>query len=107
MKRRKVMAGMDRRVFLTGTGLLSAGSLTSRLPASALDLAAAGQGANQSKDVLPQPVYEPFEWNAPGLVFSFEFIDKKIRSRTVLPVGVAPPRNIPPLAAISEIGRES
>jgi alpha-galactosidase len=97
------MAEMDRRVFLTGTGILSAGALTSRLPASASDLAAAVQGASQDKDVLPQPIYEPFEWNAPGLVFSFEFIDKKIRSRTVLPAGVAPPRNIPPLAAISGV----
>ena len=97
------MPGMDRRVFLQGTGMLTAGALTSRLQGYASGLAVGGQGMNQGKDALSQPIYEPFGWTAPGLVFSFEFLDKRLRSRTVLPAGVAPPKNIPLPTAISGI----
>ena len=89
------MPGMDRRVFLQGTGMLTAGALASKLQAYAPELAVEGQEVNRDNDVPAAPVFEAFEWTAPGLVFSFEFLDKKIRSRTLLPTGVAPPKDIP------------
>jgi alpha-galactosidase len=51
--------------------------------------------ANQADSQLPPPVFEPFEWKAPGLVFSFDFVDKRIRSKTILPPGVSAPANLP------------
>src|ERR1035441_2537628 len=89
------MPGIDRRSFLQGTGMLAAGALTSNLRAYASAPAAVGQEANQDGGVLAPPVFEPFEWTAPGLAFSFEFLDKRIRSRTLLPPGITPPRDIP------------
>jgi alpha-galactosidase len=83
--------------------MLTAGALTSKLRAYASKSAAAGQVVNGDNVVLSPPVYEPFEWAAPGLVFSFEFFDKRIRSRTLLPPGVAPPKDIPLPTAISGI----
>jgi len=69
--------------------MLTASALTSRMQGYASGLGVGGQGVNQDKDALSQSVYEPFEWTAPGLVFSFEFLDKKLRSRTVLPADYA------------------
>jgi alpha-galactosidase len=97
------MPGIDRRLFLQGTGMLTAGALTSKLRAYASEFAPAGQAAPRDKEILPPPVYEPFEWVAPGLVFSFEFLDKKIRSRTLLPPGITPPNDIPLPTGISGI----
>jgi alpha-galactosidase len=102
-KRRNSMAGVDRRGFLQGTGMLTAGALISRLPASASELAVGGISPSPDKYALPPPGYKPFEWTTPGLVFSFEFLDKKIRSRTVLPEGVRPPRDIPRPSASSSL----
>jgi alpha-galactosidase len=95
------MARIDRRTFLGGTGALAAGTLTSRLATFAEELAAPQHEPGQNAPTLPTPVYEPFEWNAPGVVFSFEFLDKKIRSRTMLPADIAPPKEIPLPTAIS------
>jgi len=97
------MAGIDRRVFLQGTGILTAGALTSRLKGYSSELAAPGRVATAEREVLPPPVYEPFEWTVPGLVFSFEFIEKKLRSRIVLPTGVAVPKNTPASTVLSGI----
>ena len=58
---------------------------------------------NQDEGALAPPVYEPFEWAAPGMVFSFEFLDHKLRSRTVLPTGIESPKNIPAPTDISGI----
>ena len=93
------MPKMDRRAFLQGTGVLTAGALTSRLHGYASEMAEAGQVTNE----LPPPVYEPFEWTAPGLVFSFAFLDKKLRFRSMLPPGAAPPKDIPPASVLSGI----
>ena len=89
------MPFIDRRTFLQGTGLFTVGALTSSLRANASELTGAVQGANQEIESLAPPVYEPFEWAAPEMVFSFEFLDKRLRSSTVLPAGVAPPTDIP------------
>ena len=102
------MPKMNRRTFLQSTGMLTATALTSSLKANPEGMAAAGRSANRNNDessqpVLPPPVYEPFQWAAPGVIFSFEFLDKRLRSRTVLPAGVEPPRDIPKPTAISGI----
>ncbi len=97
------MPGIDRRVFLQSTGALTAGALTPKLPAYALEFVAAGHKANQDTGDSSPPAFEPFAWTAPGLVFSFEFLDKKIRFRTLLPPGVPPPNDLPPPAAISGV----
>jgi alpha-galactosidase len=97
------MPGIDRRLFLQGTGMLTAGALTSKLRAYASELAAASHEESQDNGVLSPPVFESFEWAAPGMVFSFEFLDKRIRSRTLLPPGIAPPKDIPAPTAISGI----
>ena len=83
--------------------MLTASALTSNLKAHASELAGPGQEVDKDGDPLSTPVFEPFEWAAPGLVFSFEFFGKRIRSRTLLPAGVAPPKNIPLPTAVSGI----
>jgi alpha-galactosidase len=95
------MPRLDRRLFLQGTGLLAASALTGDLQAFAVESVTDDQGSGQVGNELPAPVYEPFEWSAPNLVFSFEFFDKKLRSRTVLPAGIEPPAGLPPSSAIS------
>jgi alpha-galactosidase len=93
------MPKMDRRTFLQGTGMLTAGALTSGIHAYASETAQASQDSKE----LPPPVYAPFEWTAPGLVFSFAFVDKNLRFRTMLPPGVDPPKNLPPPTVLSGI----
>jgi alpha-galactosidase len=107
------MARIDRRTFLGGTGALAAGTLTSRLAAFADEPGAPESGQRQKPaDVGPgdfgpanlaAPVFEPFEWSAPGLMFSFEFLDRKIRLRTMLPAGVTAPEDIPHPSATSGV----
>src|SRR5579863_6290345 len=89
------MPFIDRRTFLQGTGLFTVGTLTSSLHTNAAELTGVVRGANLESEALPPPVYEPFEWAAPGMVFAFEFLDKRLRSRTVLPSGIEPPKDIP------------
>ena len=64
------MPKMDRRVFLQGTGMLTAGALTLKVDGRslALEMAAPGQAASRDREMKPslEPVYEPFEWTAPG-----------------------------------------
>jgi hypothetical protein len=95
------MARLDRRLFLQGTGLLAASALAEEVQTFAMAIATDDSGSGQDGNELPAPLYDPFEWNAPELVFSFEFFDKRIRSRTVLPTGVKPPADLPPSSAIS------
>jgi alpha-galactosidase len=97
------MPFIDRRTFLQGTGLLTVSALTSSLHANASELTGAIQAAKQESSALSPPVYEPFEWAAPGMVFSFEFLDKRLRSRTLLPSGVQPPTDLPLPTDISGI----
>jgi alpha-galactosidase len=97
------MPGINRRVFLQSTGSLTAGALTPKLPAYALEFVAAGHEANRDTGEPSPPVFESFTWTAPGLVFSFEFLDKKIRFRTLLPPGVPPPNDLPLPTAISGV----
>jgi alpha-galactosidase len=97
------MAAIDRRFFLQGTALLAAGTVASRLQASGAEVAPAIREERQGSVDLPQPVFEAFEWTTGDLVFSFEFLEKKLRSRTVLPAGVPAPENIPHPTATSGI----
>ena len=89
------MSRIDRRSFLQGTGLLAAGTLTSSLQAYAAQGDSPVRDAKPSDDDLPPPVFEPFEWKVSDLAFSFEFLDKKVRFRSVLPAGVSAPKDIP------------
>ena len=90
------MARIDRRLFLQGTGLMAAGTLAGQVQALQMDSISDDTLSGQEGNPLPAPVYDSFEWNAPDLVFSFEFFDKKLRLRTVLPSGVNPPVGLPP-----------
>ncbi len=82
------MTEIDRRAFLQTTGMLAAGAFAGKLKGHAQEQES-GLGA------LPAPNYEPFEWSSPGQVFSFEFLDKRLRFRTLLPEGVSGPPDIP------------
>jgi alpha-galactosidase len=97
------MTAIDRRFFLQGTALLAAGTVASRLQASGAEAAPTAREERQESVDLPQPVFEAFEWTTGDLVFSFEFLEKKLRSRTVLPTGVPAPENIPHPTATSGI----
>ena len=96
------MSAMNRRTFLHGTGMLTAGAVTSKLQANTVRMDT-DQPANHDKSVVSPPVYEAFEWTAPDMVFSFEFLGKRIRSRTILPAGITPPEEIPAPTAVSGI----
>jgi alpha-galactosidase len=75
--------------------MLAAGALTSKLQAHASS-SREGEGAGSyAAQALEAPAYEPFVWSSPGMEFSFEFLDKRIRLRTILPPGVAAPVEIP------------
>jgi len=95
------MARIDRRTFLGGTGALAAGTLTSRLTTIAEARPLPRQEPSQREEPLPPPVYEPFEWTADGLLFSFEFLDQRIRLQTMLPAGVVAPEGLPRPTPIS------
>lgn len=45
----------------------------------------------------PQPAtsFDRFEWQAAGLAFSWEFLDQRLRSRSMLPSGIALPEGMP------------
>jgi|CZKL01.1.fsa_nt_gi alpha-galactosidase len=88
------MTKIDRRIFLQGTGLLAAGAVTSSLHAYASEDPSPALHTSQTVDDLPTPVFDPFEWKVSNLAFSFEFLDKKIRFRSVLPEGISAPRDI-------------
>ncbi len=97
------MNTMDRRTFLRGTGILAAGTFTPNFTLDASALSPAGrQIADDTRD-LPSPTYEPFTWSQAGQVYAFEFLEKKLRSRTLLPDGVAPPQGIPAPDAASGV----
>ena len=49
------MPGMDRRLFLQGTGMLTAGALASKLQAYAPEMAVDGQEVNRDNDVPLSP----------------------------------------------------
>ena len=97
------MPGIDRRVFLQGTGMLAATAITSKLQAYTAESGIVSEESVQDGDALPPAVYEPFVWSAPGVVFSYEFLDKKLRLRTVLPPDMNGPANIPAPTAVSGV----
>jgi alpha-galactosidase len=67
---------MNRRIFLSSTGLVAMRTL---LPASFAPSEAEAAGP------------EPFEWNTPDLTFSFEFSGDKLCLKALLPAGYAKP----------------
>jgi hypothetical protein len=93
------MPGIDRRIFLQGAGVLAADAIASKLQAHGSEQSSE-HPANQG-EMLPPPVYEPFVWNAPGIIFAFEFLDKRLRFRTLLPEGVSAPKDLPAPTAVS------
>jgi alpha-galactosidase len=94
------MPGIDRRIFLQGTGILAADAIASHLQAHGSELQSSEHPVNHG-ETLPPPVYEPFVWNAPGISFAFEFLDKRLRFRTLLPEGVSAPKDLPAPTAVS------
>jgi alpha-galactosidase len=97
------MSGIDRRVFLRSTGIVVAGALTSKLQTYGSEAQALLQERGDEGEPLSPPAYEPFTWQSPGMSFSFEFLEKKLRFRTLLPEGVAGPRDIPAATVVSGI----
>jgi len=99
------MAGIDRRTFLHGTGVLAVGALTAKVPAYAVEPQSgtkiAAKDAAAPPPVLEAPAFEAFVWEAPGQVFSFDFFGRKLRARTLLPEGVAVPTWIPESTPVS------
>jgi alpha-galactosidase len=97
------MTAIDRRTFLRGTGMLAAGTLASNFPAHASNMHADSQGTTQDSEDLPPPVYQPFDWKPAGQVFSFEFLEKKLRFKTLLPDGVTDPTWTPASTQVSGV----
>src|ERR1700744_4800616 len=95
------MARLDRRRFLQGTGLLAASTLVGEVQTFAMGTTTDNSGSGLDDNQSPAASYNPFEWQAPDLVFSFEFFDQRLRSRTVLPTGVKPPADLPPSSEVS------
>ncbi|QNI33982.1 alpha-galactosidase [Alloacidobacterium dinghuense] len=83
------MTNIDRRTFLKETGALAIGPVVSELNGLA-------EGSAETKP-LPEPArtVAPFEWRAEGVIFSFEFLDNRLRIKSILPAGVAAVDGIP------------
>ena len=83
------MTNIDRRTFLKGTGALAIGPVVSELNGLA-------EGSAETKP-LPEPArtVAPFEWRAEGVIFSFEFLDNRLRIKSILPAGVAAVDGLP------------
>lgn len=74
------MSKIDRRSFLVGSGTLAVTPMIGGLDALA-------EGFDRQ---LPSPAssVEPFELRIGGVTFAFEFLDKRLRVKSMLPVGV-------------------
>jgi alpha-galactosidase len=83
--------------------MLAANSLSGGVPAYSSDIdRPVPQGAESAVN-LPSPVFEPFEWSAPGMAFSFEFFEKKLRFRALMPEGAPFPPWCPAPTLVSGI----
>src|SRR5215475_3094776 len=83
------MSNVDRRTFLRGTGVLAIAPVVGELEVFSEGLAELHQ--------LPAPAKSlaPFEWEAAHLVFSFEFLDNRLRIKSILPQGVTAAEGLP------------
>src|SRR5579875_871412 len=86
------MGRINRRAFLAGSGTLAAtpmmgsvGELWPSAPEETLSAEAPQAAAS----------FAPFAWNAAGLELSWEFLDQRLRVRSMLPTGVALPEGMP------------
>jgi alpha-galactosidase len=80
---------INRREFLWGTGVAAV------VPAVRnLDLLAEISG-NHPQMPEPAQITTPFTWDAGNTRFSFEFLDKRLRIRSVLPLGVSALNGLP------------
>ncbi len=99
------MPPFNRRAFLQGTGVLAAATLTSGVEASSIKGKAAYGGVPDQQasqfEAPPAPDYQPFTWNAPGQIYSYAFVGKKLRLQTLLPDGVAAPGILPAATDVS------
>jgi alpha-galactosidase len=87
------MGRMNRRAFLAASGSLAAVPTLGGLDGMWISEGGDPNSAEES----PQPAasFTAFEWSAAGLAFSWEFLDHRLRLRSVLPVGVSAPADIP------------
>jgi hypothetical protein len=92
------MTEIDRRAFLQSTGMLGADMFAGKFRGYVPDLSQGPPG-----DTFPAPSYEPFEWNPPGQVFSFEFLSKRLLFRTLLAEGISAPLDIPSPTDVSGV----
>ncbi len=83
------MSMVDRRRFLLGTGTLA-------VSPSLRGLEMLAQGS-EGMAPLPSPTESvtPFVWTAAGVSFSFEFLDKRLRIKAILPEGVTAMAGMP------------
>ena len=83
------MSTIDRRRFLLATGTLAVSPRLGELDLLAQSFAGTTQ--------LPEPAksVEPFDWTAAGVRFSFEFLDTRLRMRSILPEKMAALNGMP------------
>jgi alpha-galactosidase len=83
------MSNVDRRSFLRGTGVLAIAPVVSELKGLSQSLTNVQQ--------LPEPAknLDPFEWKAARVVFSFEFLDNRLRIKSILPEGTITTEGFP------------
>lgn len=88
---------MNRRQFLRNSAVLAVASATTELQGIS------HQNGSESDHPMAPPVARaaakaesaPFTWDAAGLTFAFEFADKRLRLRSVLPQGVPALEGLP------------
>lgn len=75
------MRKINRRTFLLRTGTLA-------VSPSLIELDMLGQAIEEAAQLpAPAEAVAPFEWTAAGVRFSFEFLDKRLRIKSILPEG--------------------
>ncbi|HEV2136083.1 MAG TPA: alpha-galactosidase [Terracidiphilus sp.] len=89
---------MDRRTFLINSAALAAGAAAGELK----DIAQTSQAMAPPVATNATPAESaPFLWEAAGLRFAFEFSGNRLRFRSLLPRGVADPKDLPACTDVS------
>jgi alpha-galactosidase len=100
------MARIDRRSFLQRSAMVSASPLAMNLRGLASGaLVAHGSSSDVENRIaaLPAPSFAPFAWRPNGMVFAFEFLDKRLRLQTLLPEGISAPAGLPAPTEVSGV----
>lgn len=96
------MRRVNRREFLAASGSMAVAPLMSSAENRWSSSALHGQSAG---GVAPEPAdsFAAFDWTSAGITFSWEFLDRRLRVRSVLPAGVNAPAGMPAPTDVSGV----